>query len=112
MIQDIAPHQFSNEYRPQPPDKDSYILHYCDSAILVDIASENEINFPTFGELAVSNEKIYNECSYLFTIDHDRYYLKNNLNYQGMFYQMAKLEVLRDAKPLHRAFAGDRKSVV
>ena len=28
MIQDIAPHQFKNEYRPVSPQKDSIALYY------------------------------------------------------------------------------------
>lgn len=26
MIQDIAPHHFANEYRPSPPEKESFLL--------------------------------------------------------------------------------------
>lgn len=28
MIQDIAPHHFANEYRPSPPEKESFLLFY------------------------------------------------------------------------------------
>ena len=28
MIQDIQPHQFDNQYRPCPPDAQSYALYY------------------------------------------------------------------------------------
>ena len=107
MIQDIAPHQFSNEYRPLPPEENSYILHYQDNKILININDEGEISFPTFGEMAKYNENIYNEYIYLFTIDSDRYYLKDNLNYQDTGYSMENAtEKLREALPLYKAFAG------
>ena len=107
MIQDIAPHQFSNEYRPLPPDKNSYILYYQDNEILMNITGKGEIEFPTFDEFAKGHEKIYEECIYLFTIDDDRYYLVDNLDYQNTEYQMEKTgEKLREALPLYKAFAG------
>ena len=107
MLQDIAPHQFSNEYRPQPPEENSYILHYQDNKILMDITAEGEISFPTFGEMAKCNENIYAAYIYLFTIDNDRYYLKDNLNYQDAGYCMENVtEKLREALPLYKAFAG------
>ena len=106
MLQDIAPHQFSNEYCPQPPDKDSYILYYQDKEILVGVADKDMIQFPTFAELEASNEDIYSECTYLFTIDKDRYYLKNKLEFQDTTYRMGTLEMLRNVLPLYKAFAG------
>jgi len=106
MIQDIAPHQFSNEYIPQPPEGNSYILFYYDKELLMDISDEQAIKFPTFSELAVCNENIYESYTYLFTIDNDRYYLMDNLSFQNSRYQMEKIESLRNALPLYKAFAG------
>ena len=106
MLQDIAPHQFSNEYRPQPPDKDSYILYYQDKEILVGARNKDTIQFPTFAQLEASNEDIYSECTYLFTIDKDRYYLKDDIEFQDTVYRMETLEMLRNALPLYKAFAG------
>lgn len=107
MIQDIAPHQFSNEYRPQPPEANSYILYYQDKDILMDAENVEDIKFPTFGELATCNEEIYEKYVYLFTIDNDRYYLMDNLKYQNTGYRMEKTgKKLRDALPLYKAFAG------
>ena len=106
MIQDINPHQFSNEYRPQKPAANSYLLYYRDKEILISVDDKEVIKFPTFGELEACNAKIYQEYTYLFTIDEDRYYLASDLNYQDTKYQMEKLEKLRDALPRHKAFAG------
>lgn len=106
MIQDIAPHQFSNEYRPQAPDANSYILHYQGREILMNADNAKEIKFPTFKEFSVRNDKIYDEYTYLFTIDKNRYYLLDNLDYQDTEYQMVKIEELRERLPLYKAFAG------
>ncbi len=35
MIQDIAPYQFQNEYRPKPPAKEDYLLCYNGNRALV-----------------------------------------------------------------------------
>ena len=107
LIQDIAPHQFSNEYRPQKPDANSYILYYRDKELLIKMGVSPQVEFPTFSELAKCNENIYNEYIYLFTIDDDRYYLMDNLNYQDTEYKMENVsEKLRNAVPLYKAFAG------
>ena len=50
MIQDIAPHQFKNEYRAIPPQKDSVVLYYEEHASLMRRTPQG-IEFPTFGEL-------------------------------------------------------------
>ena len=106
MIQDIMPCKFTNEYKPQEPDKNSYILSYRAKEILIKKNEAGEICFPTFGEMLIHNEKAYEECTYLFSIDEDRYYLVDNLAYQNTGYQMEKIESLREALPLRQAFAG------
>jgi len=106
MIQDIIPHQFANEYKPQAPDANSYILSYQGKTILMSRTSQGEIKFPTFGELEASNEQIYESYTYLFSVDNDRYYLLDDLNYQDSSYQMENIESLRADLPLHLAFAG------
>ena len=50
MIQDIAPHQFKNEYRPVSPQKDSIALYYEEHTALMR-RTQTGIEFPTFGEL-------------------------------------------------------------
>ena len=79
MIQDIAPHQFKNEYRPVSPQKDSIALYYEEHTALMR-RTQTGIEFPTFGELERLNEEIYENSIYLFTIDEKQYYLVDNLN--------------------------------
>lgn len=106
MIQDIAPHQFSNEYHPQAPDSNSYILCYEGKNILIGWDDQHALRIPTFGELEPYNENIYEDATYLFTIDKDRYYLMSHIEYDHLGYWMQNTEVLRNAAPLHKVFAG------
>lgn len=79
MIQDIAPHQFKNEYRPVSPQKNSIALYYEEHTALMR-RTQTGIEFPTFGELERLNEELYENSIYLFTIDEKQYYLVDNLN--------------------------------
>ena len=79
MIQDIAPHQFKNEYRPVFAAKGSIALYYEEHTALMR-RTQTGIEFPTFGELERLNEEIYENSIYLFTIDEKQYYLVDNLN--------------------------------
>ena len=84
MIQDIAPHQYDNGYNPVPPDRDSIALYYEEHTALIKNTAEG-IEFPGFADLERLNEEIYEEYTYLFSIDEERYYR---------------------ADPQYRAFAG------
>lgn len=107
MIQEIGPHRFSNAYQPQAPKKNSYALYYKGKEILLGFNEQEEIIFPTFGELEKYNEHLYENYTYLFTVDEDRYYLLTTVDYhEGFKYQMENTEIFRTAVPLERAFAG------
>ena len=68
MIQNIEPHVYRNEYVPEPPKEDSVILYYEGRKILVKI-EDQEISFLTFKEAAVYNPDVYEEYTYLFSIE-------------------------------------------
>ena len=68
MIQDIAPHQFDNAYRPKPPAPDSYALYYEEHTVLA-CRREGEIDYPRFRDLEERNPDIYEHYTYLFSID-------------------------------------------
>jgi len=107
MIQDIAPHQYHNEYRPQKPSTDSYLLCYKGREVLVCKTEENEIKFPTFAELEEYNEHIYEDYIYLFTIDEKRFYLGRDILYGPNFpYDFHNTEIFRSTHPKWLAFAG------
>ncbi|MFR4146389.1 MAG: NAD(+) diphosphatase [Mediterraneibacter gnavus] len=106
MIQDIAPHQFKNEYRPVSPQKNSIALYYEEHTALMR-RTQTGIEFPTFGELERLNEEIYENSIYLFTIDEKQYYLVDNLNREPHSeFTMENTEIFRTADPQYSAFAG------
>lgn len=107
MIQEITPHQFNNAYLPQAPEGNSYGLYYEGKEILVGWNDQNEIIFPTFKELEKYNEHLCENYTYLFTIDKDRYYLLNTIDYGADFkYRMENTEIFKSSAPQERVFAG------
>lgn len=106
MIQDIAPHQYKNEYNLSAPDQDSIALYYEKNVCLMK-RTEEGMSFPTFAELERLNEEIYEDYTYLFSIDEKRFYLVNELNIEPLSgYTLENTEVFRTAKPRYLAFAG------
>lgn len=106
MIQDIAPHKYKNTYEPKRPDRDSIVLYYEEGKCFLHVSAEG-IEFPTFTEVEELNPEIYEEYTYLFSIDEERYYLVSHLNLQQLSkYRMENTEIFRREKPGYRAFAG------
>lgn len=108
MIQDIAPHQFKNEYRPVSPQKDSIALYYEEHTALMR-RTQTGIEFPTFGELERLNEEIYENSIYLFTIDEKQYYLAENLNRELLSeFTMENTEIFGQSSPSILHLRGSR----
>lgn len=106
MIQDIAPHRFDNAYRPAEPKKDSIALCYKEKFCLLKM-TEEEIRFPAFRELEISNPDIYENATYLFSIDGEHYYLVSDVDTEDLQeYSYERTEIFRGADPQYRAFAG------
>lgn len=106
MIQDIGEHQFYNQYKTVPPDRESYILCYNDKEILVRWKDE-KLDFPRFKDLEGCNQQLYDNYTYLFSIDGDRFYLMDHVSCPaGDNYCMENTEVFRRATPWHLSFAG------
>ena len=131
MIQDIAPHIYRNEYKPQRPAENSYVMHFENGKLLAQIV-DGEIQYPTFEEVEKGNPNIYEDAIYLFTIDDKRFYLVETLIFSGNFeigpreegeigtekeepgtwlgkkdlHVWLGKEDFRNAQPLHLAFAG------
>lgn len=103
MIQDIAPYVYHNEYRPQKPERTSYVLHYEQGKALIK-QNGDQISYYTFQDLEKRNPDIYDKAIYLFAIDEKRFYLVNEL-VPGDATWIPK-EQFRIGKPLHLAFAG------
>ena len=106
MIQDIAPHKYDNAYKPVPPEKDSIALYYEKRAVLLK-RTKDEIIYPTFADLERLNDDIYEDYTYLFSIDDQRFYLVREINLEPLAdYNMENIEIFREAEPQYRAFAG------
>ena len=106
MIQDIAPHNYNNSYKPVPPKKDSFALYYEKRTCLMK-KSEEGMTFPTFADLERLNEDIYENYTYLFSIDDKPFYLVNDINRERLSaYTMENTEVFRTIQPRYLAFAG------
>lgn len=106
MIQEIAPHNYQNEYRPVKPDKESYVIVCKQNCILIK-ESEDNISFPTFEELEDWNEQIYEDYTYLFSIDQYRFYYIKEVNWKNLTeYHMEPIRSFRTLQPQYLAFAG------
>lgn len=106
MIQDIAPHQFKNEYVPTPPEKDSVILYYENGKCLVNV-SEEGIRFLTFAEAEKVQPELAKNVIYLFSIDDVKYYLVNEIQQEHFpEYTMESVVIFRTQEPQELAFAG------
>ncbi len=117
MIQDIKPYVFHNEYRPQRPEKEDYVLYFEGEkalAILLEshrtVLQYREIVYPTFAEVEMDYPMIYDEAVYLFAIDERRFYLAERLNYRQLMKEQnctwIRRSDFRFLKPDHLAFAG------
>ena len=62
MIQDIQPHQFDNQYRPCPPDAQSYALYYEGQSATAEEKGKMELNFQDFVIWNGLMKKIYEEA--------------------------------------------------
>lgn len=105
MIQEITPHIYNNEYRPVEPDANSIILCYKEREVLVR-KEEKQINLPRFRDLEQQSQDLYEEYTYLFTIDDQRFYLGNDVDLNGkVSFSWENVGIFRSVEPQHLAFA-------
>ena len=109
MIQDIAPHEYHNEYRPVLPSPKSYALYYEDGKALLKKRGE-QIDFPTFRDMEKIVPDIYERYTYLFSIDGDNFYLTQKLDLDNeellKICELRTTDCFRGGEPQHMAFAG------
>ena len=80
------------------PEKDSYILIYKESSILLKNTEEG-IVYPTFGEIERWNTDIYVRAIYLFSVDDRNFYYVKDIGYDyaefmGKYLDMINLTVI------------------
>ena len=78
MIQDIAPHIYHNEYCPEKPDADSYLMYFERHNALARWDGV-EIAFPRFRDFPEVKTELSENIIYLFTVDDKRFYLVQKL---------------------------------
>ena len=111
MIQDIAPHQYRNEYQPMKPAEDSILLCYKGRNLL--LRREEEIAYPTFKEAVnagVDAGELYHTYTYLFTIDDRRFYPGSGEVGEALCerstYEWEDVSFFRASEPKYLSFAG------
>lgn len=112
MIQDIAPYHYDNAYYPdRQPKPDSYVF-YCDCeqrSILICRSGQetsDTFDFPHFQDLEADNPGIYQNYTYLFSIDEQEFYLIDSLiTTPTPRFAMENVQFFRGSRPRHLAFA-------
>ena len=105
MIQDIAPHTFSNAYSNRKPETTDFALCFNNRKVLLH-EQNGAIRFPRFSELRGDTDTLFQSATYLFSIDDDRFYwIDQPAEEQGEF-RLVDISVFRKAFPRHSAFAG------
>ena len=116
MIQEIYPHIYHNEYRPAPPQPESFALYYEGDAVLAGWEPSEEggetvqnICYPRFRDLGPGAAEAAENSRYLFTIDGVGYYLLREEpelpEAAASRFSMEK-NVFRESEPLWQCFAG------
>mgnify|MGYP000940368040 FL=1 len=106
MIQDIAPHIYHNEYCPEKPDADSYLMYFERHNALARWAGV-EIAFPRFRDFPEVKTELSENIIYLFTVDDKRFYLVKKLALpERKGFRLESNRRFRDAQPQWLSFAG------
>ena len=111
MIQDIAPHKYHNEYRPQKPKTSDRVMIYRERSFFA-IKKEGRIRYPQWSELPAEIQKA--AYTYLFSIDDTGYYLLEKeaaeaaaeTLMQSDGFAFWPIQEFRTVKPKELAFAG------
>lgn len=106
MIQDIAPHIYHNEYCPEKPDADSYLMYFERHNALARWDGV-EIAFPRFRDFPEVKTELSENIIYLFTVDDKRFYLVKELALpERKDFRLESNRRFRDAQPQWLSFAG------
>ena len=106
MIQDIAPHIYHNEYHPEKPDADSYLMYFEKHNALANWDGK-EITFPRFRDFPEVKTALSENIIYLFTVDDKRFYLAKKLALpERKGFRLESNRRFRDAQPQWLSFAG------
>lgn len=104
ILQEIAPHIFNNQYCLHSLTAESYALCYEKNAVIIKKKSDNTFDLPTFQVLAAENSNLYETATYLFSIDHQAFYLPEKVTLPEGF-TWESLPKTMTLTPRHLAFA-------
>lgn len=102
MIQDIFPHVYHNEYHDVRPKPESIALYYEGDTLLI----KRDAGVPVFPRFAdFENNKIYENATYLFTIDEDEFFLVDEVPGFPHGFSMEKIASLLNKDDHYPQFA-------
>lgn len=102
MIQDIFPHVYHNEYHDVRPRPESIALYYEGDTLLI----KRDAGVPVFPRFAdFENNKIYENATYLFTIDEDEFFLVDEVPGFPHGFSMEKIASLLNKDDHYPQFA-------
>lgn len=106
MIQDIAPHTYHNEYRPVPPENNSFLLYFEKDEVLVK-RQQGGLCFPCFQDIPALKPELSDDLLYLFSIDTCTFYLaRKRPAFDPELFEMKSIRIFRDTPPGWLSFAG------
>ncbi len=105
MFQDIAPHQFHNEFAHREPVDTDYIIQGRDGAVLLS-GAEDTWDVPTYAAFCQCYPIHAQDLVYLFSVDQHAFYLHSHPLEEagGLAYQ--NIRFFRNKRPEWLAFAG------
>ncbi len=95
MFQDIFPHIYHNEYKPEPAKGQDFVLCFTEEGLLCQVR-DNALILPTVEELGTAQEQL----QFLFRIDETGYYL-----YEGSAIPAGNGWEYRATRPLRKCLA-------
>jgi len=101
MLHEIAPHTFSNAYKPRRPADSDHALYFSIEGVLL----SDGPSLPTFADLG--GAQVYSDATYLFSMDETGFFLIDTLPPQHPdTLQMHTLQRMREVLPQQEVFAG------
>lgn len=107
MLHEISPYEFHNEYHAVTPNDEDLMLIYEGRSVLCK-ASEEELVYPTFGELKKAYASVSDGYTYLFSISGVRFFTNISHAFPDALssYEYRSIDKLRIGTPKHLAYAG------
>ena len=106
MFQDIAPHEFRNEFDVKPPKSTDYMILAKSNLILMKTDSGGGLTLPRFEEAAQAFPGAVTDPVYLFSVDGTSFFLSLREVREDTCYKYQNAFVFRELTPSWLAFAG------